>query len=129
MGLGDGEVCESKKLFSFLKNSKQDQQDTPPLKDGDKIITDTVGKANTHNKQFHSVFTQKSPLSLAQLSQMKVQDSVDSGLMDPATILPEYLTTTPVLSDIDISLNSILKLLNNLKQVKQQAQTSSDHCC
>ena len=113
LGLGDGEVYDSKKLFSFLKNSKQDQQCTPPLKDGDKIITDTVGKANTHNKQFHSVFTPKSPLSLARLSQMKVQDSVD-----PATIPPEYLTTIPVLSDINISLNGTLKLLNNLKPGK-----------
>ena len=116
LGLGDGEVYDSKKLFSFLKNFKQDQQGTLPLKGGDKIIPGTVGKA--HNKQFHSVFTPKSPLSLARLSQMKVQDSVDSGLMDPATIPPEYLTTTPVLSDIDISLNGILKLLNNLKPGK-----------
>ena len=38
--------------------------------------------------------------------------------MDPATIPPEYLTTTPVLSDTDISLNGILKLLNNLKPGK-----------
>ena len=49
---------------------------------------------------------------------MKVQDSVDSGLMDPATIPPKYLTTTPVLPDIDISLNGILKLLSNLKPGK-----------
>ena len=108
MGLGCGEVCDSKKLFSFLKNSKQDQQGTRPLKDGDKIITDTVGKANTRNKQFHSVFTPKSPLILARLSQMKVQDRVDSWLMDHATIPPEYQTTTPVLSDIDISVSGIL---------------------
>ena len=117
-GLGDGKVCDSKKLFSFLKNSKQDQQGTPPLKDGDKIITDTAGKANTTINKFHSVFTPMSPLSLTRLSQMKVQDSVDSGLMDPPTIPSEYLTITPVLSDTDISLNGILKLLTNLKPGK-----------
>ena len=33
LGIGDGEVCDSKKLFSFLKNSRQDQQGTPLLKD------------------------------------------------------------------------------------------------
>ena len=36
---------------------------------------------------------------------MKVQDNVDSGRMDPTTIPPEYLTTSLVLTDIDISVN------------------------
>ena len=58
LGLGDGEVCDSKSVFfflffffffSFLKNSKQDEHSTPPLKDDDKVITDTVGKSKTHN--------------------------------------------------------------------------------
>ena len=35
----------------------QDQQGIPPLMDGDKVIIDTVGKANTRNRQFRPVFT------------------------------------------------------------------------
>ena len=118
LGTGDSEVCDSKKLFSFLKNTRQDQQGTPPLTDGDKIIIDTIGKANVHNAQFLSVFTSKFPLSLARLSQMKVQDLVDFGRMEPGTLPQEYRTITPVLSNIDISVNGILKIFNKLKPGK-----------
>ena len=53
----------SKKLFSFLKHARQDNQGISPLQSDGKIVTDTTDKANALNNQFHSVFTPKSPHS------------------------------------------------------------------
>lgn len=55
------------------------------------------------------------PYSCSQLTQMKVQEPVDSGRMDSTTVPPEFQTIEPLLSHMDISVNGILKLLNNLK--------------
>lgn len=91
LGLEDGAVIDSKKLFSSLNNSRQDQQGTQPLKEDDKVITGMVG--NAHNRQFLSIFTPKSPLNLERLTQMELQDFVDPGIMDPATVTAEFQTT------------------------------------
>ena len=82
LGLTDDDsTCDSKKLFSFLKNSRRDQQGIPPLKQNDVLHSDTTckTKANIFNQQFNSVFTPKSPLSLSHLVQMRVQDLNHSG--------------------------------------------------
>ena len=56
-GLNDGESkCDNKKLFSFLKNSRQDRQGSTPLKQNNKIVTDTIEQTNIYNDQFQSVF-------------------------------------------------------------------------
>ena len=49
---------------------------------------------------------------------MKVQDLVDEGSIPPESIPDPYLNSTPVMPDIDISLNGLLKLLKNLKPGK-----------
>ena len=72
-------ACDSKKLFSFLKNSRQDQVGSPPLKQGSKRTTEPVQKANVQNNQFQSVFPPKEPLTLSRLCTMKAQDLVDEG--------------------------------------------------
>ena len=72
-------ACDSKKLFSFLKNSRQDQVGSPPLKQGSKLTTEPVQKANVQNNQFQSVFPPKEPLTLSRLCTMKAQDLVDEG--------------------------------------------------
>ena len=43
LGLTDDDsTCDSKKLFSFLKNSRRDQQGIPPLKQNDVLHSDTT---------------------------------------------------------------------------------------
>ena len=104
----------SKKLFSLLKNSKQDSKGTAPLKKYGKLYTNTVDKANILNNQFQSVFTSKSPLKLSQLASMTVQDLVDSGANDPLQVPGECLSTTPHMKTITVSVNGIVKLLKDL---------------
>ena len=58
---------ESKTLFSYLKNCRQNSQGTAPLSLDGQLHTDNVKKANKLNNQFQSVFTPKSPLKLQQL--------------------------------------------------------------
>ena len=64
LGISDNDqTCDRKKLFSFLKRSRQDQQGPSPLLDDGKLTENTTEQFNIHNKQFQSVFTPKSPLS------------------------------------------------------------------
>ena len=91
IGLSDNDqTCDRKKLFSFLKRSRQDQQGPSPLLDNGKLTENTTEQCNIHNKQFQSVFTSKSPLSLALLSQMKLQDLVDKGQVNPESVPPKH---------------------------------------
>ena len=109
---------DRKKLFSFLKRSRQDQQGPSPLLDNGKLTENTTEQRNIHNKQFQSVFTPKSPFSLALLSQMKLQDLVDKGQVNPESVPQNTLNSNRIMPDIDISINGILKLLNSLKPGK-----------
>ena len=82
----------SKKLFSLLKNSKQDSKGIAPLKKDGKLHSNTVDKANVLNQQFQSVFTPGCQLKLSQLASMAVQDLSDSGTIDPSQIPGECLS-------------------------------------
>ncbi|MCG7878558.1 MAG: reverse transcriptase family protein [Candidatus Thiodiazotropha endolucinida] len=109
---------DNKKLFQYLKNSRTDQQGIPPLKKNDQLFSDTKEKADILNQQFQSVFTPLSPLSLRELSLMKVQDLVDNKVI-PQTDLPDdQRNSTPVMPEISISEAGLLKLLKNLKPKK-----------
>ena len=108
----------SKKLFSLLKNSKQESKGTAPLKKDGKLYSDTVDKANILNSQFQSVFTPKSPLKLSQLAYMSVQDLSDRGVIDPSQVQGESLSSTPHMESISISVNGIAKLLKDLNPHK-----------
>ena len=105
---------DSKKLFQFLKSSRTDQQGIPPLKKNDQLYTDTTEKTNILNEQFQSVFTPLSPLSLKEISLMKVDNKVieteclPEDLRNPTTVMPE----------IQLSTAGILKLLKNLNPRK-----------
>ena len=119
LGLNDeNSVCDNKKLFSFLKSSKQDQLGTPALKQGNRLITAIAEKADVHNLQFQSVFTTKEPLSLTRICKMKLQDMADCGKLSPEALPPGVLKSTPVMEDFSISVAGILKLLQNLKPGK-----------
>ena len=74
--------CNSQKLFSFFKNSRQDQCGSPPLIHNDDLVSDTTQKADLHNKQVQPVFTNKEPLSLSRLCKMKLQDLADENKIE-----------------------------------------------
>ena len=81
----------------------------PPLKEGGNLCSLPTEKANILNRQFQSVFSPKSPLSLQQLCQMKVsnpteQDYPASNPSPPVNIMPE----------LQVSTAGIDKLLKNL---------------
>ena len=109
----------SKKLFSLLKNSKQDSTGIAPLYKVDKTLcTDNIGKSDILNTQFQSVFTAKCPLSLAQLSKMALQDSVDKGKVPSSTLPDDCKVQHPIMPNIVISHNGILKQLKDLNPHK-----------
>ena len=94
---------DSKKLFQYLKNSRTDQQGIPPLKKNDNLHTETKDKADILNQQFQSVFTPLAPLSLKELSLMKVQDLVDDKVIPPEARPEDQRNSTPVMPSIKIS--------------------------
>ena len=111
-------TCDSKKLFSFLKNSRRDQQGIPPLKHNNILHSDTKTKADIFNQQFNSVFTPKEPLSLSRLAKMRVQDLSNAGGLPSDTIPDRQQDSKTNMPEIDISLNGLLKLLHKLKPGK-----------
>ena len=119
LGITDEDsVCNTKKIFSFLKSSKQDQTGSPPLQKGNGLVTDTTEKADLHNQQFQSVFTTKAPLSLSRLCQIQILDMTDCGKMRHDAVPDGILNTNPKMEEFSISCNGILKLLQNLKPFK-----------
>ncbi|MES9880859.1 MAG: reverse transcriptase family protein [Sedimenticola sp.] len=114
---GSSSPVNTKKLFSFLKSSKQDQHGISPLQKDGKLCSDTREKADILNDQFRSVFTPKSPLLLSQLSQMKVQELAEKSLLDP-TKSPLSPSACPIMPDLHISTKGIQTLLKNLKTEK-----------
>ncbi|MEW8546063.1 MAG: hypothetical protein AB2693_21280, partial [Candidatus Thiodiazotropha sp.] len=114
----DGPRPNTKKLYSYLKNCRQESQGSSPLKQDEQLRTDNVQKANLLNEQFQSVFTPKSPLMLKQLCSQKVQDLQESGHYSSESIPTEARNTYHKMQDIDISVNGIIKLLQGLKPDK-----------
>lgn len=98
----------TKKLYSLIKHSKQDSASLPPLKAQNKFHYDDTSKATVLNQQFQSVFSSKSPLSLASLCKMKLLDASDKpGLNESGQHIPK-------MPDIKVSSNGIEKLLAKL---------------
>ena len=110
----------TKKLFSYLKNCRQDSQGIAPLKENGKTCTDNLKKANLLNAQFQSVFKPKSPLQLKQLCQKKVQDLHDAGnnSQDMSQPPDDIRNKYPNMRNLKISVNCIIKLLQGLKPDK-----------
>ena len=119
LGLNDSNnACDSKKFFTFLKNSRQDQLSSSPLKQINNLITDSGIKASIHNQQFQSVFTAKGPFSLSRLCKIKLKDMTDQGIIFPDSVPPGPLSSVLPMEDLRISMEGILKLLKSLKPAK-----------
>ena len=108
---GQGNI---KKLFQYLKNSRTNQEGIPPLKQNGNLHTETKEKANILNQQFQSVFTPLAPLSLQELSLMKVQDHVDDKVIRLGAFSENLRNLTPLMPDIKISEAGILNFLKNI---------------
>lgn len=92
-----------------------------PLKEGGSLKSTPVEKANILNRQFQSVFSPKSPLSLSQLCDMKVSDH--NSTPPPAKYASTSITyeSSPsriMMPDIQVCTKGIEKLLKNLKTDK-----------
>ena len=114
--IADNEVSPTqtyvpKKLFTLLKHAKRDSCGVSPLKEGGNLCSLPTEKANILNRQFHSVFSPKSPLSLQQLCQMKVSD-IDSVEQDHPASKPA--PPVSIMPELQVSTAGIDKLLKNL---------------
>jgi hypothetical protein len=98
----------SKKFWTYIKHCKQDSSGVAPLLGDDGIRTDNaVSKAEILNKQFTSVFSQISPLTLVQSSTQVLRKYLSSRV--------NQITSMP---DLTITVNGVAKLLKNLKPQK-----------
>ena len=90
MGSGDeneGSGFFPMKLFSLIKNSRQDTRGISTLKDSENILhSGNVKKANLLNSQFQSVFSRLSPLQLGQLCTKKIHTNFQENI--PENISP-----------------------------------------
>ena len=107
----------TKKLFSFLKNCRQDAQGVAPLKKGWVLHTENKVKATILNEQFQSVFTPKSPLSLGQICQQSVDNYISEGKLNPPSNQC-HDEKYPAMPEIYIATEGISKLLKNLQPDK-----------
>ena len=99
-----------KKLYSLIKNARQDSQGISSLfdKKENTLVTENKAKATLLNLQFQSVFSQLSPLRLGQLCIDKIQELFENV---PQNLKCNY----PLMPEVKIDENRILKLLSNLK--------------
>ena len=105
-----------KRLFSLLKNSKQDSQGISPLNDGQSTVTSNDDKANILNRQFQSVFSSRSALDLVKLCQGALLSGVQSRL--DLFIHHSFQCKVPTMPNIDISASGVLKLLTRINPSK-----------
>ena len=107
---------EVKKLFSFLKNSRQDNEGIGPLRDPrtNTVYTSNTDKANLINNHLQSVFIPVSPLRLNHLSESAVLDGLADGTPNEENIPGTFRPKVPEMPQISISLAGILKMLAGL---------------
>ena len=98
-----------KKLFSIIKNARQDAQGVSPLKDPSTNSTSSQNKekANILNRQFQSVFSQLSPLKLGQICIDKLQQYFNDNVPE------KFKCNYPQMPEICINIYVIFKLLSN----------------
>ena len=93
---------EVKKLFSFLKNSRQDNEGIGPLRDPhtNTVYTSNTDKANLINNHLQSVFIPVSPLRLNHLSESAVLDGLADGTPNEENIPGTFRPKVPEMPQI-----------------------------
>ena len=91
-------VESSKQFRSFVKKLRRDSMGIPALRKDGLLVSDDVGKAEIHvlNAQFESVFTSEEPMDN----------------------LPSSNKSYPIMPDIHVSLDGVVKLLSELQENK-----------
>ena len=62
--LTDKRPPKQKRLFQYIKSLRKECSGVPSLKQGDRLITDTIGKAEALKDQYQSVFTTEPPVPI-----------------------------------------------------------------
>ena len=86
-------VCNPKRFWSLVKSSTTERSGPNVLRDGQKIVTDPVSRANLMNSFFHTVFSPKSSKS---------------------TVSSPSCPEDHLLSEIELSVAEVEAVLNNL---------------
>ncbi|MCG8079022.1 MAG: endonuclease/exonuclease/phosphatase family protein, partial [Candidatus Thiodiazotropha taylori] len=94
----------SKRFWTFIKHKRSDTSGIPGLKESGRLETDPVGKANILNRQFKSVFTPKTSVT--------VED------FETSTGLATDTDNFPSVADIEFSCAGVEKLLKELNPYK-----------
>ena len=84
------------------------------LKKGESTYTQSADQANVLNSQFQSVFSIRSPLDLYKLC----HSALLNGAASLISLLPDDIQCKFPVSDIEISVNGVAKLLSNLNSAK-----------
>ena len=109
-----------KNFCTYVKHCKQDSSGVAPLLGDDGTRTDDPkGKAEILNKQFTSVFSKATPLTLAQ--------SAKRVLREHSPLQGNHSSPHPSMPDFNITSNGVNKLLKNLKPHKLLGQTPLNH--
>ena len=109
----DGDENSGFLQFNLLTNSRQDNHGISTLKDSENTLhSGNVKKANLLNSQFQSIFSCLSPLRIGQLCIQNICNIFQENV--PEDINPKC----PAMPEIKVDLNSVLKLLSNLKPDK-----------
>jgi hypothetical protein len=108
----------TKKFWTYIKHCKQDSTGVAPLLGDDgKLMDDATGKAEILNRQFTSVFSKISPLTLAQSSASTLRKYLPAD-KPPRAGSQDHLSPHPGMPDFEITDNGVSKLLKNLKPHK-----------
>ena len=121
VGRGENTGITSKKLFSLIKNSRQDNRDISSLRDSadNMLYSENIKKANILNQQFKTVFTRLSPLRLWQVCTQIIQSLFHDNLPD------DWKSSCPSMPEINIDLNGVLKLLSKFNPGKAAGPDST----
>ena len=115
-----------KKLFSLIKNSRQDSEGIAPLQmpNSENWATQNKDKADIANQQFQKAFSKKAPLSLNQLATQVLQNGMDNDKIGSHSVPPSLHSKYQPMPEITISVPGIIKLLCNLNPSKASGPDS-----
>ena len=115
-----------KKLFSLIKNSRQDSEGIVPLQmpNSENLATQSKDKADIANQQFQKAFSKRNPLSLNHLATQVLQNGMDNGKTGSHSVPPSLHSKYQPMPEITTSVPGVIKLLCNLNLSKASGPDS-----